>query len=47
MEVPYAGVSWLIREILKGAGDLVVLEPREAREAILEEVADVERAHAA
>jgi proteasome accessory factor C len=47
VEVPYAGTSWLIREILKGAGDLVVLEPAEAREAILEEVAAVEEAHAA
>jgi predicted DNA-binding transcriptional regulator YafY len=47
VEVPYAGSSWLIREILKGAGDLVVLEPADAREAILEEVAAVEEAHAA
>jgi predicted DNA-binding transcriptional regulator YafY len=39
VEVPYAGTSWLVREILRGAGDLVVLEPDEAREAILKEVA--------
>jgi proteasome accessory factor BC len=38
VEVPYAGTSWLVREILRGAGDLVVLEPEEAREAILKEV---------
>jgi proteasome accessory factor C len=47
VEVPYAGTSWLIREILTGAGDLVVLEPSDAREAILGEVAAVEQAHAA
>jgi proteasome accessory factor BC len=39
VEVPYAGTSWLVREILRGAGDLVVLEPDEAREAIRNEVA--------
>jgi predicted DNA-binding transcriptional regulator YafY len=39
VEVPYAGTSWLVREILRGAGDLVVLEPEDAREAILQEVA--------
>ena len=27
VELPYAGTSWLVREILRGAGDLVVLEP--------------------
>ena len=32
VELPYAGTSWLVREILRGAGDLVVLEPtRRAR----------------
>jgi len=31
--------AWLVREILRGAGDLVVLEPDEAREAIRKEVA--------
>jgi proteasome accessory factor BC len=38
VEVPYAGTSWLVREILRGAGDLVVLEPEDAREAIAREV---------
>jgi len=28
-----------VREILRGAGDLVVLEPEDAREAIASEVA--------
>jgi proteasome accessory factor BC len=39
VELPYAGTSWLIRETLKGAGDLVVLEPEDAREAVLKAVA--------
>jgi len=39
VELPYAGKSWLVREILRGAGDLVVLEPEDAREAIAREVA--------
>ncbi len=38
VELPYAGTSWLVREILRGAGDLVVLEPEDAREAIAREV---------
>jgi len=38
IELPYAGTSWLVREILRGAGDLVVLEPEDAREAIAKEV---------
>jgi proteasome accessory factor C len=40
VELPYAGTSWLVREILRGAGDLVVLEPEDAREAIAKEVGD-------
>ena len=39
VELPYAGTSWLVREILRGAGDLVVLEPDDAREAIAKEIA--------
>ena len=39
IEVPYGSVEWLLREILKGAGELVVLEPAEAREAIHRELA--------
>ncbi|HEX4729826.1 MAG TPA: WYL domain-containing protein, partial [Solirubrobacterales bacterium] len=40
VELPYAGKAWLIREILRGAGDLVVLEPADARAAIAQEVQD-------
>ncbi|HET8638950.1 MAG TPA: WYL domain-containing protein [Solirubrobacterales bacterium] len=39
VELPYAGASWLVREILRGAGDLVVLEPEDARQAIAKEIA--------
>jgi proteasome accessory factor BC len=38
VELPYAGTSWLVREILRGAGDLVVLEPQDARDAIAKEL---------
>lgn len=38
VELPYAGTAWLTREILRGAGDLVVLEPEDAREAIAREL---------
>ena len=38
VELPYAGTSWLVREILRGAGDLVVLEPEDARAAIAKEL---------
>jgi proteasome accessory factor C len=39
IEVPYGSIDWLLREILKGAGEFVVLEPAEAREAIHRELA--------
>jgi proteasome accessory factor BC len=35
-ERTYASYEWLAREILKEAGDAVVLEPEEARRAVLE-----------
>ena len=38
VELPYGSSDWLVREVLKGAGDLVVLEPDEAREAVLKAV---------
>ena len=38
VEVPYGSDEWLAREVLKGVGDLVVLEPSEAREAVLKAV---------
>ena len=36
VELQYAGNEWLAREILKEAGDAAVLEPEDARTAVLE-----------
>ena len=36
VERTYASYEWLAREILKEAGDAVVLEPEDARQAVLE-----------
>jgi predicted DNA-binding transcriptional regulator YafY len=38
VELPYGSADWLVREILKGLGDLVVLEPPDARKAVLDAV---------
>ena len=38
IEIPYGSIDWLLREILKGAGDFVVLEPEDAREAVSAEL---------
>jgi proteasome accessory factor BC len=38
VELPFAGVDFLMREVLKEAGDAAVLEPEDAREAVLEAV---------
>jgi proteasome accessory factor C len=35
VELGFAGVDWLVREVLKEAGDAVVLEPADARSAVL------------
>ena len=35
VEVAFAGTDWLVREVLKLAGDAVVLDPPDAREAVL------------
>jgi proteasome accessory factor C len=34
VELGFAGVDWLVRETLKEAGDAVVLEPEDARQAV-------------
>jgi proteasome accessory factor BC len=39
VELSYAGEDWLVREVLKEAGDAAVLEPRAAREAVRRTVA--------
>jgi proteasome accessory factor C len=38
IEVPYGSPDWLLREVLKGAGEFVVLEPQEARDAVRAEL---------
>lgn len=40
VEVPYGSMDWLLREVLKGAGELVVLEPGTARQAVVEQLTD-------
>jgi proteasome accessory factor C len=44
VELSFAGADWLVREIVKEAGDAVVLEPADAREAVLEAAARLVRA---
>jgi proteasome accessory factor C len=34
IDLPYGGVNWLVTEVFKFAGDAVVLEPADAREAV-------------
>ncbi len=36
VELPFAGVGWLVREVMKEAGDAAVLEPEDARTAVHE-----------
>jgi proteasome accessory factor C len=46
IEVPFGSTEWLLREVLKGAGELVVIEPEEARTAIAAELQADSGAHA-
>jgi proteasome accessory factor BC len=39
VELSFAGLDWLVREILKEAGDAAVLEPQDAKEAVQAAVA--------
>ncbi len=34
VELSFAGIDWLVREVLKEAGDAAVLEPQDARDAV-------------
>ncbi len=45
VELSFAGADWLVREVLKEAGDAAVLEPVEAREAVRDAVARLRVAH--
>jgi len=47
VEQPFAGPDWLAREVLKEAGDAVVLEPDDARRAVLEAAEELAGATAA
>ncbi len=47
VELSFAGVDWLVREILKEAGDAAVLEPQDAREAVHAAVTRMREATAA
>jgi predicted DNA-binding transcriptional regulator YafY len=47
VDLSFAGVDWLVREILKEAGDAAVLEPEDAREAVRAAVARLREANAA
>jgi proteasome accessory factor BC len=47
VELSFAGVDWLVREILREAGDAAVLEPEDAREAVRTAVARLREANAA
>jgi proteasome accessory factor C len=42
VELSYAGEDWLVREVLKEAGDAAVLEPPEARAAVRRTVAKLQ-----
>jgi predicted DNA-binding transcriptional regulator YafY len=44
VELSFAGVDWLVREILREAGDAAVLEPEDAREAVLQAVGRLRQA---
>jgi proteasome accessory factor BC len=46
VELSFAGVDWLVREILREAGDAAVLEPADARKAVREAVLRLSEAQA-
>jgi predicted DNA-binding transcriptional regulator YafY len=47
VELSFAGIDWLVREVLKEAGDAVVLAPVDAREAVRCAVARLRELHSA
>jgi predicted DNA-binding transcriptional regulator YafY len=47
VELSFAGVRWLVREVLREAGDAAVLEPEDAREAVRAAAAHLREASAA
>jgi predicted DNA-binding transcriptional regulator YafY len=47
VELGFAGIDWLVREILKEAGDAAVVEPQDAREAVRSAVARLREGYTA
>jgi hypothetical protein len=47
VELSFAGLDWLVREILKEAGDAAVLEPEDARQAVRAAAAGLSESYAA
>ncbi len=45
VELSFAGVDWLVREILREAGDAAVLEPSDARKAVREAAVRLSQTH--
>ena len=41
VDFTYAGIDWLVRNVLKEAGDAIVLEPAEARDAVRAAAAEI------
>ncbi len=41
VQLQYAGTDWLVKEILKEAGDAAVLEPADARKAVLRAITEL------
>jgi proteasome accessory factor BC len=46
VELSFAGVDWLVREVLREAGDAAVLEPADARESVRAAVERLREAYA-
>ncbi len=40
VEVPFRGMQWLVREVLRRAGEVAILEPEDARDAVLASLTD-------
>jgi predicted DNA-binding transcriptional regulator YafY len=42
VELPFQGMAWLVREILRQAGELAVIEPDDARDAVRDALVEAE-----
>jgi proteasome accessory factor C len=43
VDLGFAGADWLVREVLKEAGDATVIEPKDARKAVLAAVKNLRK----